>query len=107
MTVPIGSLEDLDAAIAAGLLPDNDATRALRAHLENPRIVHVDDLGAHTPEFQRLVDESVPSDGVTAISLTGLGDCKVTLGAGGEIISISRANEAAVQVPPMQSTMEN
>src|SRR5882672_8515947 len=30
MTVSIGSLEDLDAAIAAGRLPDNAATRAQR-----------------------------------------------------------------------------
>jgi hypothetical protein len=106
MTVPIGSVEDLDAAIAAGLLPDNAATRMQRAHLANPIRVHVDDFGACKPEFQKLVDESIPAD-VTEISLTGLGEVKMTLGAGGEIVAIAKGNGPLVPVSPIESASEN
>jgi hypothetical protein len=78
----------------------------LRAHLVNPKIVHVDELGAHDPEFQKLVDESVPPS-VNEISLTGLGDCKMTLGLGGEITSIAKATGAAIGILPVESTVRN
>ena len=108
MTVSIGSLEDLDAAIAARRRPDNKATRDLRAHLANPKIVHVDELGAHTPEFQAFVN-LIPEDGATVsnISLTGLGNCSIAIGANGEILSIVNADGPAVAVPSVKSSSRN
>lgn len=36
MTVTLGSVEDFDRAVAQNLIPDNEATRAVRAHLAQP-----------------------------------------------------------------------
>jgi hypothetical protein len=108
MTVSIGCVADLDAAIAAGLLPDNKATRDLRAHLVNPKIIHVDQLGGCKPEFQAFLD-SIPEDRITAnnISLTGLGECAITIGENAEIVSIVKADGTAVAVPPVKSSTRN
>jgi hypothetical protein len=48
-----------------------------------------------------------PAIPVTSIDLTGLGDCTITIGANGEIISIAKGSASAVVVPPMQSNTEN
>jgi hypothetical protein len=108
MSVSIGSVADLDAAIAAGLLPDNNVTRDYRAYLANPTVVHVDDLGGCTPEYQAFLD-SIPEDRITAntISLTGLGECAITIGANAQIISIAKGNGPHVPVPPVESTVGN
>jgi hypothetical protein len=48
-----------------------------------------------------------PTIPVTSIYLTGLGDCKITIGANGEIIAIAKGGEAPVPVPPVASSVGN
>ena len=66
---------------------------------------------AHTPEYQAWLDRTFAKDPpdipVSAIDLTGLGDCRIAIGANGEITSIAKGNGPQVPVLPIQSPVEN
>ena len=80
---PLGCPADVDRAIAAGLLPDNDVTRQLRAYLAKPfrhGEMTADDFEA------MAVHAAERGISVSHINLSGQGDVVLTLGAGGEIM---------------------
>ena len=84
---------------AAALYPVKDALMYVERHpLGGPH------KGFQGDSYFAAENPPIP---VTAIDLTGLGECTITIGGQGEIVSIAKAGAPAVAMSPADSAVRN